>query len=603
MKKLFVLIVSAILLLSTTSLFAECVTNVSGTISAETWTTKGSPYCVEADILAEDLVIEPGVRVEFLGNYVFEIEWDGKLIAVGTEDSPIIFTEEETNEEGWQGIWFNGTLSDSRLIHCQVEKAVNSGVRIVNSSPTIENCSITNNISENGGGMRIVLDVSTAELVLKNCTVSNNESSDHGGGIYATASTGSLTLKDCKINNNRNNRNNNHGNYYGGGIYVASAAGGLLLKNCEINANYAQSSCSANYCSAFCYGGGIYLLEGNISFENCIIDSNNSYVSASGTYTNCAYSYGAGIYIDRGALMLTNSVISNNSPSASGDRIYEYGGGIFIDDATVALENTTIAYNTKQGIYNNDGILTAINSILYFNDEEIAGVATVNYCDVEGNWTSGEGNIDADPKFENILDLRIKPDSPCVDAGDPNSRYNDTCFPPSLGTELNDIGAHGGPIACEWKRSPAPDIRANGEDESVFVAFGEPVDITVSLDPGNRDGELADWWIGTFTSKGNYWYRPSQGWVLSDIPISIGQTGLFSLEETSLLNAQLPEGLNFCFFILDNSPNGILDNMMWSDLVTVVVTANPQADSSMEKAQDFQKIFQQKIEELIDRQK
>ncbi|MHA2100651.1 MAG: choice-of-anchor D domain-containing protein, partial [Candidatus Kariarchaeaceae archaeon] len=40
--------------------------------------------------------------------------------------------------------------------------------------------------------------------------------------------------------------------------------------------------------------------------------------------------------------------------------------------------------------------------------------------------------------------------SQCIDAGDPDSSYNDVCFPPSLGTERNDMGAHGGPGGCGW---------------------------------------------------------------------------------------------------------------------------------------------------------
>ena len=40
--------------------------------------------------------------------------------------------------------------------------------------------------------------------------------------------------------------------------------------------------------------------------------------------------------------------------------------------------------------------------------------------------------------------------SRCIDAGDPSSAYNDSCFPPSLGTVRNDLGAYGGPGACCW---------------------------------------------------------------------------------------------------------------------------------------------------------
>ena len=53
---------------------ADCKTMVSGIIDGETWTTNGSPYCVNGDVLVAALTIEPGVEVRFLGNYVFRVE-------------------------------------------------------------------------------------------------------------------------------------------------------------------------------------------------------------------------------------------------------------------------------------------------------------------------------------------------------------------------------------------------------------------------------------------------------------------------------------------------------------------------------------------------
>lgn len=80
MKKLIILTILTVLV-SAGTCFAECNTNVSGTI-VDVWTKANSPYCVEDDILVASLTIEPGVRVEFLGNYVFEVA--GILTANGT---------------------------------------------------------------------------------------------------------------------------------------------------------------------------------------------------------------------------------------------------------------------------------------------------------------------------------------------------------------------------------------------------------------------------------------------------------------------------------------------------------------------------------------
>ena len=482
MKKLLVLTV-LFFLLSVTNLFADCTTTISGGIIVnQTWTQEGSPYCVDGDIFVESLVIEPGVRVEFSGNYVLEVE--GVLTAIGSEGAPILFTKADA-ADGWQGILFDHTPAGSQLKHCQIEYSINSGIRIIDSIQVIENCSIANNHSDNrGGGISISLTSSTNELVLKECRICSNTSLTHGGGIYINASTGSLTLMNCEINNNRNNKDYNNGNYHGGGIYCVSAAAKLSLINCEVRDNYAYSRCRSRSCGAACYGGGVYVSKGNILFKNCIIDSNSSTASAGGDRTEYGYSYGAGIYQSKGALLLTNCIISNNSPVASGDKIYEYGGGVYTADATISIENCTIAYNTKQGIFNSDGIVTAINSIVYWNSgTQFSGNAMVTYSDVEmpdpmDIWP-GEGNINADPFFENLFTLKIRCDySPCVDAGSPQPWYNDLYFPPSCKTERNDMGAHGGPLVsscdvgyCEGDFDKDGDV--DSSDLAVFAAdFG-----------------------------------------------------------------------------------------------------------------------------------
>lgn len=46
----------------------------------------------------------------------------------------------------------------------------------------------------------------------------------------------------------------------------------------------------------------------------------------------------------------------------------------------------------------------------------------------------------------------------CIDAGNAAPAYNDTCFYGdfSLGSARNDIGAHGGPGACDWPHPTPP---------------------------------------------------------------------------------------------------------------------------------------------------
>src|SRR5258707_14372371 len=56
-------------------------------------------------------------------------------------------------------------------------------------------------------------------------------------------------------------------------------------------------------------------------------------------------------------------------------------------------------------------------------------------------------DIVQDPLFAERTNYTLAPNSLCIDAGDPGAPSLDTCFPPSLGTTANDIGAYGGPYA------------------------------------------------------------------------------------------------------------------------------------------------------------
>ncbi len=71
MRKLF-LLSCLMAFFSSVNLYAVCTTSVTGgTISGETWSEANSPHCIEGDILINNLTIEPGVIVQFMGNYVF----------------------------------------------------------------------------------------------------------------------------------------------------------------------------------------------------------------------------------------------------------------------------------------------------------------------------------------------------------------------------------------------------------------------------------------------------------------------------------------------------------------------------------------------------
>jgi len=450
MKKLLVLTVLAFLL-SVTNLFADGATTISGgTITNQTWTQEGSPYLVEGDIIVQNLVIQPGVRVEFLGAYTFTVT--GTLVADAEDSAPILFKNNSASVADWQGIVLDYAKSGCKMINCLISGSANAGMKIINSYPVLENCSVSGNTSQSsGGGMYLLLDSIGGELVLKDCKINNNTAHGHGGGLYADVTAGTIRFENCTINGNLCPDSNMH-NYYGGGIYIAASSERIDFINCRISDNYSNSYFNDNH-NAYNKGGGIYILSGNIAMNNSIVNSNksNSYASDPSWNSNRnAYSYGGGIYIDNGSLEMINCIVSNNSCKAVADGgTGVEGGGIYSENGAVNLQNCTIANNEPQGIKNLKGVVTIRNSIVYFNSvAQISGAAIINYTDIQDGWEEGDGNIENDPLFSSTTELVIGPDSPCIDTGDPNPKYNDVCFPLSLGSERNDIGAHGGPGAC-----------------------------------------------------------------------------------------------------------------------------------------------------------
>ena len=60
-------------------------------------------------------------------------------------------------------------------------------------------------------------------------------------------------------------------------------------------------------------------------------------------------------------------------------------------------------------------------------------------------------NIFQNPLFVATNDFHLTNNSPCVNAGTPNDAYANMCVPPSaVATNFPEMGAYGGPDACNW---------------------------------------------------------------------------------------------------------------------------------------------------------
>jgi parallel beta-helix repeat protein len=147
---------------------------VSGQIMSSTvWQTSDSPIGVIGPLLVSSnatLTIQPGVDVEFFGNYALQV--DGALQALGTALSPITFTssDEFPLSGDWQGLVFtaassnnvcvlsnvvveyaqvgvNCTATSPQMVNSTIQYCSQQGIYLTRSSPLIQGCLIQQNSS------------------------------------------------------------------------------------------------------------------------------------------------------------------------------------------------------------------------------------------------------------------------------------------------------------------------------------------------------------------------------------------------------------------------------------------------------------------------
>jgi hypothetical protein len=256
-------------------------------------------------------------------------------------------------------------------------------------SPTVTNCTFSGNAALDGGGMYNVQN----SIMVADCIFSENWADVSGGGIcnYNT----DATIKNCTFCRNSA--------MYGGAMYNTNRY--HLTYPMLVNCIFAGNSASRT-------GGGIFSSESSPTLINCIFSANLAKEYDGGgmfndlwselTLVNCTFTrnsaarYGGAMKNDRWSdVALINCIVWGDIASVSGDEIYNYG----------------------------------------FSDP------TVTYCDIRGGYL-GLGNINADPLFVDANgpddsigteddNLRLLPDSPCIDAG------NNSAVPGGIVTDLD----------------------------------------------------------------------------------------------------------------------------------------------------------------------
>ena len=223
----------------------------------------------------------------------------------------------------------------------------------------------------------------------------------------------------------------------------------------------------------------------NCTFSNCLTQAVEVDIGGGVTYVpiikNCIFSgtsNGCVMYLDGAACgcsgnayaTIIGNIFQNLTGSALNLTIY------IPDSSTVSFVNNTLN-NCKVGVSATDPWDAQIQDNIFVgctNAVKVSGSLSqlVSYNDFYGNATNFTGysgiygqvfinnrngtpcdllfNIYQNPLFTAVNDFHLTTSSSCVNAGTPDPEFANMCLPPSIATNFPDLGAYGGPDACNW---------------------------------------------------------------------------------------------------------------------------------------------------------
>ena len=133
-------------------------------------------------------------------------------------------------------------------------------------------------------------------------------------------------------------------------------------------------------------------------------------------------------YGDAPAVIVNNTIVNSTN-----------GGISSFSIASPTIWNNIVAFNAHYGIHHQGGFQQQM-PLLGYNDVYNNGAA--NYYNIPD---PGPGSISVDPLFDNrpfVPNYTLLPESPCIDAGDPNPRFND---PDGSRNDMGAVPFMGGP--------------------------------------------------------------------------------------------------------------------------------------------------------------
>jgi hypothetical protein len=484
----------------------------------------GSPYKIYNNIdipVDSTLQIDPGVEVVFQGLYHLRVH--GHLIAAGTATSQINFHAQDTTgwyndaspAGGWRGIFFDPYTSTgpdkTTLEYCNLSDMKYGGYGGVFPGAVIEtyrplyfkHCNFFHNQMVTMNGQCIFQgNMQAGKFQLESCDIHDNQAflaiisvnnypagnavmnlnkMHHNTAIDVIFSQqGPIDISKNEIYQNDNTGQggsiiflvtNSVGKIYENKIHhnTNTHVGPIFCNNSDIDITgnlITNNSNSLGWCHFTDGGAGIMLEVGKFTVRNNIIANN---------YTNYT---GGGLKIYEGDAYVVNNTFINNS---SGDQ----GPALHIQNMTkdVRIKNNIFHSNERSLMASDPTIYVASAVNIEFDYNFINRPLTTEMFKASGTFIGSTTHnvVLADPMLmapttaanptldATIADFRLKPGSPCINAGD---SAHAQCYPtdyagnPRVAALKVDIGAY---------EVPANNPPVNGLPASAVAGSGMSV--------------------------------------------------------------------------------------------------------------------------------
>lgn len=284
------------------------------------------------------------------------------------------------------------------------------------------------------------------------------------------------------------------------------------------------------------FGGnvGVYSLESDrVRFTHSIVVSSSQYgilidgggdIGLLNNFVLANFAYGIGVYAYDGAsILIGNNTILGNSSS---------GIVLFPGDYVARISSNIVAFNLGYGIEQGTGeakaamaynqqtaepkIIIVYNDLWKNNAGAFSRMGDLFDVDDINRMSSNTGNIEEDPLFVNLsfehpenMDFHLQPNSPAIDAGDPNLPFTREPAPNGGRVNMGAFGNTRGATTSPVSGGPNLLLSERGHDFGGILVYerSQPWMLTLS-NQGDADLDISDLSLDPPTDSFDIDYAP-----------------------------------------------------------------------------------------------